>query len=494
MKKNPIKYVIITDKPKYFEPSDDRMIVQPHDFINNLEQVIPISRSTRVINLSGDYDYLSRGYYASLLAEARHMPCIPPVSAMISLNWRRYYDHAFPEINAVLDKCYDMPFEDPLTRHYTSFFGRHQDPKIEPVTRKIFDLFRFPIISFEIVRSNKGKWRLGSITPGSFNTLIAEQQPLFMRDLAQFTGAAWRGSKHKPEQERYWLAVLHNPKEKTPPSSKATLKKFVEIGKKMSIWVELITKDDYASLLEYDALFIRETTAINNHTYRFAQKAESEGIPSMDDTTSIIRCCNKIYLNELMDIHGISKPQSLLLDRKTLDVKLEAINLPAVLKIPDGSFSFGVFKVSTKEDLKEKALEMLEKSEVILCQEFIPSVYDWRIGVLGNKPLFASKYYMAEGHWQIYNHAAKSPKKQAGEDECVPLDAVPTEVLDLAVKASQLIGDGLYGVDIKQLDDGRVVVIEVNDNPNIDAGVEDKLLGDSLYKAILSHIIQKIEA
>jgi glutathione synthase/RimK-type ligase-like ATP-grasp enzyme len=36
-------------------------------------------------------------------------------------------------------------------------------------------------------------------------------------------------------------------------------------------------------------------------------------------------------------------------------------------------------------------------------------------------------------------------------------------------------------------------VIEVNDNPNIDAGVEDKLLGNDLYRLILQRFIEMIE-
>jgi glutathione synthase/RimK-type ligase-like ATP-grasp enzyme len=47
--------------------------------------------------------------------------------------------------------------------------------------------------------------------------------------------------------------------------------------------VELIEKKDYARLAEYDGLLIRETTSVDNHTYRFAKKAESEGLVVMDD-------------------------------------------------------------------------------------------------------------------------------------------------------------------------------------------------------------------
>ncbi|AHE66019.1 RimK-like ATP-grasp domain protein [Legionella oakridgensis ATCC 33761 = DSM 21215] len=59
------------------------------------------------------------------------------------------------------------------------------------------------------------------------------------------------------------------------------------------------------------------------------------------------------------------------------------------------------------------------------------------------------------------------------------------------MKATRLIGDGLYGVDIKSLDD-KNYVIEVNDNPNIDQGVEDQVLGENLYQQIMSVFLQRI--
>jgi glutathione synthase/RimK-type ligase-like ATP-grasp enzyme len=69
----------------------------------------------------------------------------------------------------------------------------------------------------------------------------------------------------------------------------------------------------------------------------------------------------------------------------------------------------------------------------------------------------------------------------------------PREVTELGCRAASLIGDGLYGVDIKQAD-GRLVVIEVNDNPNLDIGVEDAVLKDELYKRLLSDLVRRIEA
>jgi hypothetical protein len=51
--------------------------------------------------------------------------------------------------------------------------------------------------------------------------------------------------------------------------------------------------------------------------------------------------------------------------------------------------------------------------------------------------------------------------------------------------SANLIGDGLYGVDVKQVGN-RYCVIEVNDNPDMDAGSEDGMLKNALYREVMS--------
>jgi glutathione synthase/RimK-type ligase-like ATP-grasp enzyme len=65
-------------------------------------------------------------------------------------------------------------------------------------------------------------------------------------------------------------------------------------------------------------------------------------------------------------------------------------------------------------------------------------------------------------------------------------------VVRTALEATRSIGDSLYGVDLKEVD-GKALVIEVNDNPSIDAGVEDTVLGKELYRAIMSSFVERIE-
>jgi glutathione synthase/RimK-type ligase-like ATP-grasp enzyme len=98
---------------------------------------------------------------------------------------------------------------------------------------------------------------------------------------------------------------------------------------------------------------------------------------------------------------------------------------------------------------------------------------------------------MARGHWQIYSHQ-ESGKTVSGGFTTFPVRDAPPAVVKAAVKAANLIGNGLYGVDVKQ-GDNKVAVIEVNDNPNIDSEVEDAYLGEDLYRIILEEFIRRLE-
>jgi len=100
---------------------------------------------------------------------------------------------------------------------------------------------------------------------------------------------------------------------------------------------------------------------------------------------------------------------------------------------------------------------------------------------------------MAAGHWQIYNHAASKADNRTGGFRSFAVDEAPIDVVQSACKAARLIGDGLYGVDLKQREDG-IYIIEVNDNPNIDRGVEDEKLGDRLYDRLIEHFARLVRS
>jgi glutathione synthase/RimK-type ligase-like ATP-grasp enzyme len=135
---------------------------------------------------------------------------------------------------------------------------------------------------------------------------------------------------------------------------------------------------------------------------------------------------------------------------------------------------------------------MFKESEIVLVQDFMYTEFDWRVGVLDGKPLFVARYFMVRDHWQIIQHAGDGGHAE-GRTEAVKISETPPDVLQAATAAARLIGDGFYGVDLKQTAAG-VFVIEINDNPNLDVGAEDKVLGDEVYRRLLGHLLKKFEA
>jgi glutathione synthase/RimK-type ligase-like ATP-grasp enzyme len=337
-----------------------------------------------------------------------------------------------------------------------------------------------------------GRWlSIDRIRPRNI-TRLANGEAAFLRDaLHRHTRREWRNPRARTIA-KYDLAVLYDPNEKTAPSSVATIKHFARIAERHSVDVEPITKRQLAELAEYDGLFIRETTSIDNHTYRFARRAWQEGMPVIDDPVSMIRCTNKVFLMELLGSNQVPTPPTVMLaDASDLTRAADELGFPLVVKIPDGSFSRGVHKVATFAELRRVTEELFEETDLLLAQKFLPTEFDWRVGVLAGEPLFVCQYRMARGHWQIVKHGPDGSMREGGS-RTFDLAQAPREVIELAVRAAKPIGQGLYGVDLKQTDRG-FVVMEVNDNPNLEHGIEDAVGKDEVWVKVLRWFITRFE-
>lgn len=444
----------------------------------------------RVVNLSDDYGYMDMGYYCSLLAEARKQKVLPTVETILDLSRKTLYGLQLPDLNEALrQELAKLPQPPRAAFTLTLCFGQPTESHFKNFSRQVFDRFRCPLMKVRV--GPEDGWQIRSLEPIAPSDLSPVEFDLFLSALEGYTRSEWRQPKSSVAA-RYSLAILQNPREAMPPSDRAALKKFMTVGANLGIEVELIERKDFLRLAEYDALFIRETTSISDHTFRFARKAVHEGMPVIDDPVSILRCTNKVYLAELLQAHKLPAPKTLILDRSNLLRAEEELGYPLVLKIPDGSFSRGVVKADDRDALVEHSRKLFKRTDLILAQEFMYTTFDWRVGVLAGKPIFASQYRMSRKHWQIVNHRADGKVVEGGFTTMAVEDA-PKEVIDAALKSANLMGDGLYGVDLKQNDRGTFI-IEINDNPNIDRHVEDQILKDDLYRIILQDFIRRIEA
>ncbi|HEX5421157.1 MAG TPA: RimK family protein [Gammaproteobacteria bacterium] len=444
-------------------------------------------RSTRVFNLCDSYRYQSVGYYVSLLATARGHRAMPSVTTIQDMKSRSLFRPADE-----LEELIERSLHGIVSRRFelSIYFGRNLAERHSHLSRALFNMFPVPLMRATFLKASR--WRLAGLTPIPVGELPATHRE-FLRHVVEehFAGRGPAGRSGRSAQYDHDLAVLVNDEERSPPSNREALKRIERAARSQGFNVELLDRDDYGRLAEFDALFVRETTNVNHHTYRFASRARSEGLVVIDDPESIIRCGNKVYLVELAKRLNLSIPPTLVANSPKPDEIIAALGLPCVIKQPDSAFSEGVFRADTRDELAAGLQKLLSRSDLVVVQAFLPTEFDWRVGILDRKPLYVCRYYMAEGHWQIYNHGAKRTKE--GIAETLAVEDAPHEVVELALKAANAIGDGLYGVDVKTVN-GRSVLIEVNDNPNLDHGVEDCVLGDALYEKLMTVFRSRVDA
>ena len=483
-------WIILVDTPRDLAQADTpHKVMTVRDYLAR-PQLFRSHRPT-IINLSRSTAYQSSGYYASLLAGARGHRVMPSVQTMLELSRKELYRDALPDLEDRLNRCLKGRSDTPSGDfHVFIAFGRTEMPGLDAFALLLFDWFRSPLLEVSVT---PGPWHtIERIRPLSIHRLHSDQKSFAVEALDLQTRRGWQVAKSKTPA-RYSLAVLQDPHEVLPPSKKSSLERLAVVARRQGVEVDPIEKGDLARLAEYDALFIRETTSIDNHTYRFARRAEQEGMPVIDDTVSMIRCTNKVYIKELMESHNISIPRSIVINGNgDLDLAEATLGYPMVVKIPDGSFSRGVHKVDDREQLEALAAALFVDTDLILAQEFMPTDFDWRVGVLGGEPLFACQYLMAHNHWQIIRHTADGHAVE-GRYHTVAVEDAPPEVIQTAVKAARLIGNGLYGVDLKQNDDGAHV-IEINDNPNLDSNIEGEVIKDEMWVRLVQWFTAKLDA
>lgn len=483
-----MKKIIVVHDPKAFTLGvKGAEVVSSKDYLTDPR--FAQMKNVRVFNLARSFVYQSRGYYVSLLAEARHQKVIPSAKTILDLK--------NPSIVKVFSRDLDEVIQQSLghkEKHdfiFSMYFGRNVNPKYDRLAHELYKVFEAPLLRARFVKGEK--WELRSVKPVPYTDIHEEHLPLLRKYAADYFGKK-RYDKAREDRSQYDLAILVNPEDKAAPSNKRAIVKFRQAAEELGFRVDIINPGSIDRIGEYDALFIRENTHVNNHTYRMARKAEQEGLAVIDAPDAILKCNNKVFLAEVMEANHVPTPRTMVVHSENRHEVAQRLGLPVVLKLPDSTFSIGVVKAKTLEELEVTLDDILSSSDLAVAQEYMPSDFDWRIGVLDGKPLYACKYFMARGHWQIYNWSSETKRDETGNFATVKVDECEKQIIDVALKAVRAMGgdEGLFGVDVKE-HEGKAYVIEVNECPNIDHGVEDVELGDEIYRRIIGSLKNTIE-
>ncbi len=521
MKPDLPRVLAVTGSPKLLNLKNSAVVSADHYLRGELPVV---TAEPIVLNLCRSLGYLSRGYYVSLLAEGRGHEVVPtvqvleaaanPISFLRTLDAAgvptaspRRFRRMAKETEPVLVAMHTGESDEPrafqaqaqgnsdvhLRPHEGEIasilvvLGKTTDARFRTLAAKVYREFPLPVFQLRLVRDRT--WKVCGINLSAIAKLDESHMELLDEAIAELA----RTPEVRPvrSKARPSIACLWDPEDPTSPSTRETLDRFAAAAMRLGANFNILTRHETHRLAEHDALFVRTLTGLDRWPFPVQQRAAQLKMPVIDDPQSTIRCSNKVYLFELLHRLGIPQPKAHVV---TPGMGIEAVadlGFPLIVKQPDGSFSLAVKKARDEVEYRDVTGRFFKRSPLLLVQEYLPSEFDWRIGVLAGRVLFACKYYMAKGHWQILKNDGKGTPGESGRVVAVPRESLDPRVAEVAVAAARSVGGGLYGVDLKETPRGPVV-IEVNDNPNIDEGYEDEAEKSRLYEEVIQWFIDRI--
>jgi len=272
-------------------------------------------------------------------------------------------------------------------------------------------------------------------------------------------------------------------------SERSALLKFKSTAESMGHSFEFIYKDDIPKISDYNALFIRATTDPSSSAYIISRLAEQSGLKVIDDPHSIRTCSNKVILHDIFQRYNIPSPGSILFygdySPENIDGIFKSLGYPVIIKTPYTRFSSHVEKARNETEFIEISKHLLRKAKVLVVQEYVQSDFDWRIGILRNEVIYLCKYCIPKGGWKVKSKI--NGRNVWGDTIAISRDSISPELKNISITLSQYVGNGLYGLDVKETKNGYKV-IEINDNPSIYDGFED-VIDKDIYEKIITELV-----
>ncbi|HAM81434.1 ATP-grasp domain-containing protein [Ornithinibacillus bavariensis] len=220
-----------------------------------------------------------------------------------------------------------------------------------------------------------------------------------------------------------------------------------------------------------------------------ARQLELLGVPVFNSSHVIETSDDKIATYQILAKHQLPIPKTIVAPKvfysrkekylPNLDTIIEQLGLPMIVKEAFGSFGEQVYLVHSKEELKEKVIELYGKP--FMFQEFVHSSFgkDLRIQVVGNRVVAAMK--------RTANHDFRANVTAGGNIEAFE----PSEqAKKVAISAAKAIGADFCGVDLLYGSEGNFIICEINSNAHIRNLYN--CTGINAADAIMEHVLHAV--
>ena len=229
----------------------------------------------------------------------------------------------------------------------------------------------------------------------------------------------------------------------------------------------------------FDAVIPRIGASITRYGTAVLRQFEMMGAYTPNSSDAILRARDKLRCHQLLAGQGIGLPTTVFGDNP--DDTQDLLNLlgepPHIIKLNEGSQGAGVI-LAEQLSASRSVIEALRGLYAnFLVQEFIPEANgaDIRCFVVGDKVVAAMKRQAAAGEFRSNLH-------RGGAATLVELSI---DEQDTALRAAQVMGLGVAGVDLLRSSRGPMV-LEVNSSPGLE-GIEG-ITGVDIAGAMIEHL------
>ncbi|WP_223787759.1 30S ribosomal protein S6--L-glutamate ligase [Marinicella meishanensis] len=229
----------------------------------------------------------------------------------------------------------------------------------------------------------------------------------------------------------------------------------------------------------FDAVIPRIGASVTFYGTAVLRQLEMMGVYPVNESVAVTRSRDKLRSLQLLSRKGIGMPVTGFANSPDdiQDLIKMVGGAPLVIKLLEGTQGIGVVLAETKKAAESVIEAFLGLNANIMVQEFIKEAggADIRCFVVGGKVVAAMKRQGAEGEFRSNLHRGGS----------ATLVKLSPEERRTAVKAAQIMGLNVAGVDILRSNRGPVVM-EVNSSPGLE-GIE-KSTGKDVAKLIIQFI------
>lgn len=201
------------------------------------------------------------------------------------------------------------------------------------------------------------------------------------------------------------------------------------------------------------------------------QRLKDHGAVLLNSPESMALCNDKLASQIALNTSGLRTPYSVVLgDVELIDDTLKGIEdddklkFPMIMKTLRGTHGIGVMRVDSRSSLVSVAQAVMAEGHEVMLQEFIPHEQSCRLIMLGDEMLAANKRGQPKDKDEFRTNShlgSKTEKYEPSENE-----------LAIGRKIVELFGCRFCAIDYI-IDDGQVIVLEVNGSPGLEAIQKD---------------------